>query len=243
MRKAGPNEESRERSRAKLLQAGADLILDEALQKPFAALKLRKLCERAGLSTGAFFVHWDTLDKYYADLATYLTEADNLTFEADFALLAELAKASDWRDAVEAIESLAERDLAALMINPLWDAMELIALTWGRTHFRDQLFQGYETVDHMTGQIYGSVLAKRGREPRPPLDWDEIGAILQGLAEGFGLRHKIEYADIPKRPDSASGLYVTAVATVLAVLTRPIGDKATTSETIRSLLSSPASGE
>ena len=73
-RKTGPNDAARERSRAQLLQAGADLMLDQATQNPFAALRLRRLCEKAGLSTGAFYVHWATMEQYYDDLAEHLVQ-------------------------------------------------------------------------------------------------------------------------------------------------------------------------
>jgi AcrR family transcriptional regulator len=241
-RKAGSNEASRERSRAQLLQAGAELLLDRVAQNPFAALRLRALCQRAGLSTGAFYVHWATLEEYYTELAKHLTEEDELAFKADFDHLADLAEQDAEPDALAAITRLAEQDLRLLAANPLWDAMELVSLTWGRTHFRDQLASGYATIDHRTGEIYGAVLAKRGRQPRPPLDWDGIGAVLQALAEGFGLRHKADPAVAPPSAESAFDLYAVAAAAVLAVLTRPAGDdSATAHEAIRGLLSAAPS--
>ena len=60
--KVGKNDEARERSRAALLQAGADLLVENALRNPFAALRLRGICERAGYSTGAFYLHWSKID-------------------------------------------------------------------------------------------------------------------------------------------------------------------------------------
>jgi AcrR family transcriptional regulator len=240
-RKAGSNEESRERSRAQLLQAGAELLLDRVAQNPFGVLRLRALCRQAGLSTGAFYVHWATLEEYYTELARHLTEEDELAFKADFDSLAGLAEQDADPDALAAITRLAERDLQLLTANPLWDAMELVSLTWGRTNFRDQLVGGYATIDHRTGEIYGAALAKRGREPRPPLDWDAIGAVLQALAEGLGLRHKIDPAAAPPSAESAVELYAVAAAAVLAVLTRPAGDGgATVHEAIRGLLNAPA---
>jgi len=235
-RKAGPNEEARQRSRAQLLHAGAELMLDQAKQNPFATLRLRRLCAKAGLSTGAFYVHWATMEDYYDDLAEHLTEGEELGFQADFASLSDLAANGAHQDAVAAVAHLAKRDLELLVGNPLWDAMELVALTWGRTRFRDEIKQGYATIDHITGQIYGSALAKRSREPRPPLDWDGIGAVLQALVEGFGLRYKIDPTVPLSSPEPAFDLYAMAVAAVLAVLTRRVGDDASTDETIQDLL-------
>lgn len=237
-RKSGNNEEARERSRAALLQAGADLMLEAALQQPFAALRLRRLCEKAGLSTGAFYVHWPSLDEFYDDLANQLTEQDELVFAPDFQSLSETAAAAlrEGKGAFEAVMLVADEDLGLLLSNPLWDAMELVALTWGRTSFRDQLAGGYHTIDQRTGRVYGSILSQAGREPRDPLDWDSIGTILQGLAEGLGLRSKIDPSAVPASSESAAGLYATAVAALLAVLTRPRGERADASGEIRALL-------
>ena len=242
-KKAGSNEESRERTRAQLLQAGAGLLVDQAMKEPFAALRLRRLCERANLSTGAFYVHWKTLDEYHNDLARYLTEEDEALFTAEFAALSDLVEASDGQDALSMITGLAGRDLELLVRNPFWDARELVSLTWGRTHFRDELMRGHETIDSITGQLYGSALAKHGREPRDPLDWDDIGAILQGLVEGFGLRSKIEDAGDSAASESLASLYATAVAAIMAVLTRSAGDAVTVQDKVRDLLGAAPAAE
>jgi len=236
-RKTGPNDEARERSRAQLLQAGADLMLDQATQNPFAALRLRRLCEKAGLSTGAFYVHWATMEQYHDDLAEHLTQDREQAYQADFASLSDLAGNCAGQDAAAAVARIAKRDLETVVGNPLWDAMELVNLTWGRTRFPDELKRAYATIDRATGQIYGSVLANHRREPRPPLDWDGIGAIIQALVDGFGLRYKIDPAVPLSSPEPAFDLYAIAVAAVLAVLTRAAGDDASTDETVQGLLS------
>ena len=211
-------------------------MLDQAKQNPFATLRLRRVCEQAGLSTGAFYVHWATMEEYYNDLAEHLTKDRELAYQADFASLTDLAGKSAGQDAAAAVGHLAKRDLETVVGNPLWDAMELVNLTWGRTRFPEELKQAYATIDRTAGQIYGSVLAKHGREPRPPLDWDGIGAVLQAMADGFGLRYKIDPAVPLSSPEPAFDLYAIAVAAVLAVLTRPADDTASTDETIQGLL-------
>lgn len=235
-RKSGTNDESRERSRAALLQAGAELMMEDALQKPFAALRLRPLCERAGLSTGAFYVHWDKLGDYHADLARHLTEEDELLFAEEFDTMASAATLRPSESPLDAISRVADLDLHLLVSNPMWDAMELVNLTWGRTSFRDELARGYHKVDRATGDVYGSVLCQLGREPRPPWTWETLGTMLQGLAEGIGLRHKIDPSSVPQTAASVPGLYATAVAALLTVLTRTVGDEAGSTEAIQALL-------
>jgi AcrR family transcriptional regulator len=238
-KKSGKNDESRERSRAALLQAGADLMLEDALQKPFAALRLRRLCERAGLSTGAFYVHWAKLEDYHADLARYLTEEDEQAFSQEFDEMATAAgAASGAEDPLQVLYRVADLDLHLLVSNPIWDTMELVNLTWGRTSFQSQLASGYQLIDHKTGDVYGSILAQIGREPRPPWTWETIGTVLQALAEGVGLRYKIDPASVPGSSQSDPGLYATAVAAVLAMLTRLPGDETDAITAIENLLAS-----
>ena len=85
---------------------------------------------------------------------------------------------------------------------------------------------GYKLLDHATGHVYETILAKRGREPRPSLDRDPIGAMLQGLVKGLGLRYKIDPSAVPQSSELDPGLYASAVAALLAVVTRPVGDGA-----------------
>jgi AcrR family transcriptional regulator len=233
--KAGKNDESREKTRAALLQAGADLLVEHASRNPFAALRLRSLCERAGYSTGAFYLHWASVEQYYDELATLLSEPGD-RFNTVFDNLAREAKASINADALDAVVRVAKQDFSLLVEDQLWDAAELMLVTWGRTRFREPVARGYEVADHGTGQVYASVLGQRGREPRPPLDWDHIGVILQGLVEGLGLRHKIDPTTIQPTDDATPGLYATAVAAILAVLTRPAGDTQDVHEALGALL-------
>jgi AcrR family transcriptional regulator len=240
-RKSGKNDEARERSRAALLRAGADLMIEDALQQPFAALRLRRLCERAGLSTGAFYVHWARLEDYHADLARHLTEEDELGFADEFDAMTRAAAMSSGDSPLQALSRVADLDLHLLVSNQMWDAMELVNLTWGRTYFQDQLARGYQLIDRMTGELYGSILAQAGRSPRPPWTWETIGTVLQALAEGVGLRHKIDPGAVAGTSESVPGLYATAVAAVLTMLTRPAGDEASSAEAIGALLGSASS--
>ena len=45
----------------------------------------------------------------------------------------------------------------------LYDAQELLSVTWGRTRFREQMARGYRVDGHDIGQVYGTILAARGR--------------------------------------------------------------------------------
>jgi AcrR family transcriptional regulator len=238
--KAGKNEEAREKSRAALLQAGADLLVESAMRNPFAALRLRGICERAGFSTGAFYLHWSNIDDYQTDLAELLAADD--VFDADMAALKETGEENSEASALTAIARVADRDLQLLLDDPLYDAMELMNVTWGRTRFRTQMAHGYRVFDHDTGQAYGTILASRGREPRPPLDWDRIGAILQALVEGFTLRSKVDPSAVPPSTGTELGPYATAIAAVLAVVTRPAGDDASLNEALEALLNMPGPG-
>ncbi len=232
--KIGRNEESRARSRAALLQAGADLMVESVAWNPYAALKLRAICERAGYSTGAFYTHWPKLDNYYDDL-TELLEADS-AFDASDAALKQLGESNAEASAFTAITRVADRDLQFVIEEPLYDAMELLNVTWGRTRVKEQSSNAYRVFDHNIGEIYGPILTKRGREPRPPLNWDRIGVMLQALVEGFTLRQRIDPDAVPYSSESELGPYATAVAAVLAVVTRPVGDVTSLNEAIQALL-------
>src|ERR1700722_18341939 len=111
--KIGKNDQARERSRAALLQAGANLLVESALRNPFAALRLRGICERAGYSTGAFYLHWANIDDYYNDLGNLLAADDS--FDGDFAELMKAAESGAEASALTAIARVADLDLQLLV--------------------------------------------------------------------------------------------------------------------------------
>jgi len=236
--KAGPNDQARARTREALLQAGADLLVEGAQRDPFAALRLRAICKRAGYSTGAFYLHWDDVAGYKHDLAQLLAADD--AFDNDMAVLEQAGQAGAETSALTAIAHIADQDLQLLLKNPWYDAMELLNVTWGRAQGKATMAHGYQRSDQDIGRVYGTILAGRGREPRPPHDWDSIGAILQALIEGFTLRHKVDPAAGALPSEADLGLYATAVVAVLAVVTRPAGDDANFSEAAAALLDGPA---
>jgi hypothetical protein len=183
-------------------------------------------------------LHWDDVASYKSDLAQLLAAPD--AFDNDMAVLEQVGQACAEATALTAIARVADRDLRLLLDNPLLDAMELLEVTWGRSQGRDQMTHGYKVSDRDIGRVYGAILAGRGREPRPPLDWDRIGVILQALIEGFTLRHRVDPAAGSQSSGSDLGLYATAVAAVLAVVTRPAGDQATFGETVEALFDGEA---
>jgi AcrR family transcriptional regulator len=117
------------------LTAHSVIITTGVTYRKIATLRLRRVCEKAGLSTGAFYVHWATMEEYYNDLAEHLTEDRQLAYQADFASLTDLARESAGQDAPAAVGHVAKRDLETVVGNPLWDALELVNLTGGRTRF------------------------------------------------------------------------------------------------------------
>src|SRR5262245_21680137 len=129
--KSGTNAQSLARSRTALLRAGADLLVEEQMRNPFASLRVRAICERAGYATGAFYQHWDTADDFQHDLAEYLAAVE--TFDEGLAALLQAVEDSAGADALTAIAHVADLDLGLLVKMPLYDAMELLNVTWART--------------------------------------------------------------------------------------------------------------
>jgi AcrR family transcriptional regulator len=233
--KAGPNDESRERTRAALLEAGADLLVARHKRNPFAGMTVREICEHAGYSAGSLYEHWDSADAYFDELGRRLAADD--AFDGDVAELLKAAEGSAGLGVLAAVALVADLDLQLLLGNPSYDAQELLNVTLGRGRLQQEMARGYRVFDHDTGEVYRKVLARGGRVPRPPLDWDQIGVMLQALLEGVTLRHKVDPAAVPLSSESALGPYATAVAAVLAVVTRPAaGDDASLGEALQALL-------
>src|SRR4051794_31823345 len=103
------NEEASQESRRALIRAGAELLQEEAHRNPFAGLRVRKICERAGYSSGAFYLHWSDADEYQRDLGRFLLADDAQNFEPDLAALQACAEATEL-DQLAALAELADED-------------------------------------------------------------------------------------------------------------------------------------
>jgi AcrR family transcriptional regulator len=229
-RKAGKtHEEARDESRQAILDAGAAMLLESARRNPFAGMRVRELCERAGYSTGTFYARWPVAEAFYVELATHLLE--NVLAE-DFKELSVVAAEAAELEGTDAIVRLATADLDVLLRNEHWDSVELLNVTWGRTTLSEPGGQGYREMDALTVDTYGVVLERMGREARPPLSPRHVGAVLQALVEGFGLRSKVDPDGITLPDAGDPSLYALAVASVLSTLTRPIDDPRSVSQVL-----------
>ena len=192
---------------------------------PFAALRVRDICDRAGFSTGAFYLHWGSVEDYFDALSDYFLAQDSEMFGADFATTARIARETPIADPLAALRRVASADFEALITNEQWDAVELFLMTWGRTRFRKKALRGYHEVDRITAETCGVLLERIGRQPREPFTLQQVASLLQALAEGLGLRHRVdpETLDATHRSQRDARLPAMGIACLITVMPRPIG--------------------
>lgn len=232
------NAEASATTRAALLEAGGTAFIEQqAAGHPFKGLTTRSICERAGYSTGAFYAHWSDVESYYEDLGRLLLGPDDDLFQEDFNKLEEAATKFAKSDLVQGLLKLGDLDFDLLLKNPLWDAMPTVSATWGRTRLRREAADGYAAIDSTTIDIYMEILAAHGREIRAPLTPKIVGALLQALIEGLGLRSKIDPESTSWTTDEAKSLYAIGAACILAIMSREKGDDSDLFATLHQLTS------
>jgi AcrR family transcriptional regulator len=225
--KAGKtNAQAKDDSRRELLDAGLALLTSgapvrgEQRVNPMSHLKVRAVCDRAGRTSGAFYMHWPGgVEEYHRALGEYLL-GEVAGMNDDLLELADVAReARDLGSPLAAITKVAREDLRLLLESDSWDAVERLTLAWGRDPGRLQqaAVKGYRAADDATAEAYGVLTEKYGLRPRDPLTEKDVAVLLQALIEGFGLRSKVD-------PDGVGGpdpgrLYAVGVAALLAMLT------------------------
>ena len=213
--------EASDRSRAALLEAGAELM-NLPDQNPFASLRLRKICELAGLSTAAFYLHWKNMDSYCLDLGrAILQRGERMFLNADLKGVEAFARKAE--PGVVGLLDLAAFDLDSLLQQPV-ATYEHLNVTWSRKELHSEAVKQYRVVDEATGRSYEQMFVRMGREPRPPIDLKQLGVILQALIEGASLRAQVDPDALDCTAAEIPNLYSLGVACLLAVLTRPVGD-------------------
>ncbi len=209
------------------LQTAAELFLKKPLDyaDPFGRLSKREVAREAGVWPNTVDNAFRHSAEWRDDVAAYLLGRTDM-FREELELVSEAIAESVAMPVLDAIAHVAHTDLETLADNPAWNAMEVLAtcIAPRSTKVAEIARTCYRDLDGATWtDIYGAVIERSGRVPRPPFTVETIGALLQALVEGCGIRHLFDagtYLD-PSRvgPRARYGGYAYAAAALLAVLT------------------------
>lgn len=224
-------------SRERLLDAAMELVLehfrgDTALRDVYDYLTPRAVAQRAGLSRGLIYHYWgDADDDGSAAVERFLGDVSARLWgeSASTERLTEAAglipdRVSDVVLALTAYEMsrITGPDRALMQAS---QAMTLNG-NWPE-------YDAEDVVARLTA-LYSLLGEKVGREPVPPLGWEDIAVAMSAVLEGFGLIHNVHperttrefewtsRTDEPTDPDAKWGLFSITVEGVVANMTRPV---------------------
>src|SRR5215208_6280790 len=172
--------ESRERTRASLREAAAELVAARGLQ----ATSIEQITERAGFSRGAFYANYRTKEELFAEL---LQERVYTVYRA---------YAAEWRDSSErpTPRETGER-MAAIIGAPegrwlfvLW--LELLAHAARHPEFRDIAAGFWRGTRALATQGIRDEYAARGEDP--PIDPSWIATASIALDVGLAIQHSVD---------------------------------------------------
>lgn len=229
------------------LQAAAKLFLERPAQlaDPVARLTKSAVAREAG-------VHRNTLNRHLPAetwdeaIALYLLDRTDI-FREEFEEVRQTVERTVALSSLDAVALTAQSDLGTLSDNPAWNAMEVLVTCVApkSPEVAATARRCYRELDVATWKdIYGVVMKRFNREPRRPFTATTIGALLQALVEGAGIRHLFDegtFLDRDRLDGSRTyGGYPLAVAALLAVLTKPAGtsDNRSVEAVIEDLMSS-----
>lgn len=171
-----------------------------------------------GLTTGAIYHHWESLDDYRDELLEELLAAERFTAVTSFdesaiadladeqslaALIAVITE-TDWRSVIEDHRRL--RSNLGLWARDEDDVTERLAAQYRH------LAKGWTAV-------IDDVLVRFDLEPRPPMTMDGITSVLSALVEGLVVRTTTEpeaAGDVTGPDDEAVSLFSAAAAAFLS---------------------------
>lgn len=228
-KRKGPNKATTADTKRRALRVGAKEFLANAGARvdPFKYVSMTTVAAKTGLSRNGLTYHFDTKEQFHHELADYLL-GDSDLFADDFATLSARVDDSSGKSVFDRIASAATADLQSLANNAEWAAMEILAIVYtpGDDRLSATARGGYRATDAETwDRVYGRIIEDCGRRPREPFSNEAIGAVLQALVEGAGIRQLFDPetlgAPYVLSPDDPSCVYAYAVAALLAVLTEP----------------------
>ena len=214
----GRRGEQSERTRLLLLDAGLAVLREDPMERLFEKLEARSIAARAGVTTGAFYHHFDSQDSYVHALLEYALGQDpNPPFAQAIAEYGErVAAGATFLDAVTAAST-------RMIEFARSDATFVLQMAvWAKAH-RDielsrRLDRMYSQVEAEQAAVYEGVLESLGREMRPPFQINAVACSLMAVFEGLSLRQAVSPDAVP------SDRMGTLLLAIMELMTRPIGD-------------------
>ena len=177
--------ETRERTRAALRQAAAELVVDRGL----GATSIEQIAERAGFSRGAFYANYRSKEELFAAVLQ----------ERVYGIYREVA--AEWRDSTErpTPRQTGER-LAAVIGAPegrwlfaLW--LELLAHAARNPEFQSIAAEFWRGTRALAAQGIREDYAARGEDP--PTDPSWIASATIALDVGLAIQHSVDPDEVP----------------------------------------------
>lgn len=174
--------EQREYNVKSLLDAGLELLKERPVRDSLDTIRATEVAYRAGLSTGAFYYHWEDQQDFRSDLvAKVFEERGDLGLSVAIARVQELAKAGPPPDKL--CEEIANCYYDALANDP-W-ANVIIALQTGALvdgQLYGLLVDHEEKIQSRVGSLLGPLL---DRLPEQELSTEELTLCFMSLGEGL----------------------------------------------------------
>jgi AcrR family transcriptional regulator len=208
--------------RAELVDAGVRLLATVRFEDVLAAVDTRAIAEAADVTTGSFFHHFRTRERFARAVGDRFAELWSARVER----LTTVMVVSN-PEGVRGVRPAASTEWAALVeTGPLADLQHLLwsvrrqpvvagsATTAGevvRAAYEDLLASSLPSIERN--------LRTMGREPLPPFDARDLSVITTAIAEGLQMRAAVDPEVV--RPT----LYADTMAAVLLAMTQPMVDR------------------
>ena len=203
--------EAKELSRRALLDAGIEELADSLLS-PVANVKSSNVAERAGLTTGAFYHHWETQEAFQDELRSRITHSDQV--------LPTEERVSRSIGAVSAavIRMLVRAESDDMFRSSLW-RVQLAMLAGQVPEDVDCARNEYEVWASRMADVYAAVIDAADLELRPGVTAAWLSRSISAIVEGFGLQRLAGFG--PKRRNQGWREVELAVAALLVGALRP----------------------
>lgn len=206
-------------SRTALLDAGVEILREEAPRMLSNVLGPRAVARRAMRSTGSFFHHWPSAEAYLDDLIEHIFRSGLLPENVDDVTDSLSALVEDPPNSAAAIEGICRATFLHIVQDPNLGVELLLRAQPDDEQISDGLRSFYREIDAISQKSHEAVASIWDREPRPPLDYDSITIIFTAVLEGLTIRHLVDPERVP--PER----FGEAVLALLPVVLRATGDE------------------
>ncbi|MBV6509689.1 MAG: hypothetical protein JJLCMIEE_02785 [Acidimicrobiales bacterium] len=225
LRRGKSRAETAAETRKKLIDVGLEVIAERSASSPMDTVRVSEVAQRAGLTTGAVYGHWDSQGEYRAELLDRLLSSEVLSSIDELTAMSQVIETRRF-SLRELLRVGAHLSLALNLANQVF---RIHTGLWAKNdpELNDRIGGLYAEIRRRMTEVYRLILDSYDLEARPPFTVEMFATFGTAMVDGLTMQQQARADLVPLDVKGPNGedwdVFGLTMLTVVATWARPRG--------------------